>query len=159
MRTYIVLGTGRSATTFITGCLKNNNVYMGDKFNDHLEVDDFKQLNIDILQAAGGNHWNPPSRAEIMGVKDEFDKRIQETIKKHEREMWGWKDPRTTLTLELYLPHLRGDVYLIYCVRSFSEVVKSLVERQGWVDEETAKNTLKIYRDRLKGLIDIMAEL
>ena len=132
---------------------------MGDGFNDHWEDNCFKKLNTDILRSAGGDSWTPPSRSEILGVKDEFDKRIQDTIRSHERDIWGWKDPKTVFTMELYLPHLRGDVYLIYCLRTFSEVKKSLVERTGWSTKEGADHVLEEYRKRLKLIIDLMAEL
>ena len=40
-------------------------------------------------------------------------------------KMWGWKDPKTAFVLEKYLPHLKGDVYLICCFRKPKKVLES----------------------------------
>jgi len=107
-KTYIVMGSPNSATSFISKCLNNNGVKMGNMYKDFYEDYDFSNLNKLIIR--NGNIY-----------KD----KIQELIKRKKSKFWGWKDPRTAFTIEEYLPHLDNDVYLICCFRKPAKILKS----------------------------------
>lgn len=102
----------------------------------HWEDRDFLKLNEDILRAARGR-WNvPPSRSAILKVRGQFNTRIRDLVRqKNRRQRWGWKDPRTSLTVELYHPHLVSPRY-IRIVREKAKVIQSLQRRHkggsGW---------------------------
>ncbi len=157
MRCYIVLGTGRSATSFISESLSTSGVEMWKKCNEHAEDDDFKTLNKRILKAAGGDAYNIPSHEAIMAVEDRFEDDIKATIEKHRGEMWGWKDPRTVFTLDLYLPHIKDEIFLIYSIREWSGVRKSL-QRLGWGKGKDIDSVLKEYKKRLIQIITDFSE-
>lgn len=157
-RVYIVLGTGRSATSYITQCIHDSGSNMYQDVNKHAEDWDFKKLNQRILKAAGGNAYNPPTQDSIHAVEDQFKAEIGRLIasRREKYSQWGWKDPRTVFTLDLYKPHLKNDdVYYIYSLRDF-EKVKQSFERLAWADRNTTNRFLKKHRQRLKEIIDTL---
>lgn len=155
-KTYIVLGTGRSGTSFIVDALSNMGVKMGSGENGNLENVDFRNLNKDILREAGGDGFHPPSTPAIIKAGKKYRKRAKQLIDKYQSNLWGFKDPRTTLALPAYLDLFEGDVYLICCVRQFDRVVKSMIlnsKGHSIAQGVDFKNLTSIYLDRLTHLI------
>ena len=70
---------------------------------------------------------------------------------------YGWKDPRTTLTIRLYLPYLENP-HFISCFREPDEVAKSLVAVGGFT-LESAKKLTKIYNQRLLKFLTEFTEI
>lgn len=163
MKSIIVLGMHRSATSMVSRSLhKSNEVYMGkdlllghpDNPRGHYEDISFLHLNIAILNAAGGDWRSAPSRKNILDVAPKFNKRIKETIdnavnnaKASGCQSWGFKDPRTTLTIELYTPFLTNPQF-ICCFRDPNEIAKSLNKRDNITIKEGVKMT-SIYNQRM----------
>ena len=155
MKTIVILGMHRSATSLVAGGIHNFNVSLGSNFiaSDssnrfgHWEDRDFKNLNSEILKLAGGNWHNPPSETAIMAQKPKYDLKIQNLIKSKQKEIWGWKDPRTTLTIKLFLPHLVNP-HFVCCFRNPIEVAKSLQKRNRFSIEKGI-NLANIYNERL----------
>jgi hypothetical protein len=86
-----------------------------------------------------------------METKSNADGLVRELIEKREsRELWGWKDPRTCLTIELYHPHL-SDVRYVYVQRHPVFIVRSLSRRYG-SDVRWGK-LIKMYRERTDSFI------
>jgi hypothetical protein len=160
MRTYIVLGMHRSATSFLAKALAEQGVNMGrrlmpaNKWNEHgyFENLDFVELNDLILKEAGGSWCNPPPNDEIIKTGEKYKDLIKEVIERNRTEMWGWKDPRTSLTLPAYLPYLSGDIYLICIFRNSVRVAESLRERDGFSMEKGIELAKK-YNMRISGHI------
>jgi len=155
MKTFIVLGMHRSGTSLIAKALENE-IHMGDDFlagnifnpKGYFENKEFVQLNDRILGAAGGSWENPPSEKSILSVGFRYQNEIKSIINKHSNhDMWGWKDPRTTLTIKLYLPYL-SNPHFIACFRDPREVVKSLANR-GDLNELEATLLVEEYNSRL----------
>jgi len=125
----------RSATSLTAKAL-NNEIYMGDNLmgsarsnpKGHFEEMSFVKLNDWILKQAGGSWDNPPSEKAIMEV--ECDDKIKMLISLHEKELWGWKDPRTSLTIRKYLPFLENP-HFICNFRNPKDVAISLKMRDG----------------------------
>lgn len=139
IKTFVVLGMHRSATSLVAMGLHRANVHIGENLLGadwsnplgHWENKAFKTLNEEILQAAGGSWQSPPSEKEILKVYPRFRAQIRAAIHKHERApMWGWKDPRTTLTIKLYLPHL-VNLHIVSIFRDPVEVATSLKRRNN----------------------------
>ena len=156
MRTYVVLGMHRNATSFVAKALSDQGVSIGkdllgpSKWNPqgHFEDARFVALNDKILVAAGGNWADVPTADAIASAGKILQEEIRTLVLEAQSEMWGWKDPRTALTADLYLPHLSSDVYLIACFRKPSEVAASLQRRNGFSLEKGMKLT-RTYNQRL----------
>ena len=138
----VVLGMHRSATSLVAKALHDQeNVHWPATLfvhksqpEGHWECLQIVALNDRILQAAGGSWFAPPSLSAIWVVRDQFDAEIAQTLKsiKGDSPIWGWKDPRTALTFELYAPHLvEEDLHFIVCFRHPRKVAESLQRRNG----------------------------
>jgi glycosyltransferase involved in cell wall biosynthesis len=162
IKTMVVLGMHRSATSLIAKSL-NNEIYMGDDFiipeiddnpEGHFENINFVKLNDDILKEANG-HWSVvPPKENILNVsqyiKDKIKIRVAIEINKAIEKgykIWGWEDPRTVLTIPLYLEHLPNP-HFVSVFRKQDDVVESLVKRGGITKEQGIKLT-KDYNLRL----------
>ncbi|MBN1168256.1 hypothetical protein JXA63_00040 [Candidatus Woesebacteria bacterium] len=120
-KTYIVLGAPHSATSFISKILEESGVEMNNNMDKLYQDYTFWSTNVRILKKAGGSWDKPPSEKKILATKQ--DHRIKKHIKRKKSKMWGFKDPRTSLTIKKYLPHLDGDVYLICCFRKPKKIL------------------------------------
>lgn len=155
INTYIILGMHRSATSFIGKALKDQGVNMGEKLlgpskgnlQGHFENRRFLELNKKILKEAGGSWDNPPPEGAIIKAGRKFQNEIKEIVRQEQRKLWGWKDPRTTLTIRLYMPYLENP-YFIVCFRNPYEVAKSLQKRNGF-SLEKGLALATIYNERL----------
>lgn len=122
-KTYVVLGVPHSATSFTTKALKDQGINFKVNTRDVYQDIEFVILNERILSKAGGSWYNPPSEEKILAV--EYDINIKRYIESRKDKFWGCKDPRASLTIKKYLPHLDGDVYLICCFRKPEKVIES----------------------------------
>ncbi|MEA3378525.1 MAG: sulfotransferase [Nanoarchaeota archaeon] len=168
MRTVIILGMHRSATSMIARTLhKSGEVFMGEKKllqgkgnkAGHFEDLSFLKLNEEILEAAGGSWENPPDYSEIMALKNEFKEKIKNAIciassfaKDLGFKSWGFKDPRSILTIDLYMPFLPNPQFII-THRNSKDIAKSLNKRSGMPIKEGVALS-KIYNIRLKNFIN-----
>lgn len=155
-KTIIVLGMHRSGTSMIAGILKILGINMGEKLLGadwsnplgHFEDIEFISLNDEILKKAEGSWDNPPFGEKILAQKEKFSDRIKALIeKKKKSEIWGWKDPRTALTIELYLPYLEN-FYFIVCYRDWKSIAYSL-QRRNKMEIEKGIKLSKIYYQRI----------
>lgn len=142
MKTFVILGMHRSATSLVAKGM-DNVIHLGDE-EDMLppapdnpqgfyENKKFIELNDEILFAAGGNWLEPPAHEKILEVESRFEKPIKTLLREesYASDIWGWKDPRTTLTIELYHKHLENPHY-IACFRDPIQVAESLNKRNGY---------------------------
>lgn len=148
-KVFIVLGMHRSATSLLSKALLNE-IYMGScPAPNVFESRSFRLLNQTILRRARGKWHEPPSEQAILDTYEGIRDRIIETIEREKgnRELWGWKDPRTTLTIRLYLPHLENP-HFIPIFRNPLEVAKSLRRRNNYSIEKGVR-LANIYNTRL----------
>jgi hypothetical protein len=162
MKTFIVLGMHRSATSLAAMGLYNSNVWMGEplmgknhtNIYGHFEDINFVQMNDKILQSAGGSWDNPPPEYEILKAGELHSNSLKELVKSKEREpFWGWKDPRTTLTIKCYMPYLNNP-HFITCLRHPKEVAWSLWKR----DKTQIADGLKLGKIYNKRMIDFLQD-
>jgi len=142
MKTFVILGMHRSATSLVAKGL-NTIVHLGDEENMLPSAPDnpegfyentrFLELNDEILHKAGGNWLEPPAEEKIIEQMPFFRSRIETLIKEESagHSIWGWKDPRTSLTIRLFHPYLTNPHY-IACFRTPEDVAKSLKTRNGY---------------------------
>lgn len=139
----------------VTGILSKLGVDVGKRLLNpnvanplgYFEDVDFFELNKRILRAAGGNWKTPPETNTILAQKNKFRKQIRDLVCKKESELWGWKDPRTSLTIQLYLPFLKN-AHFIVCHRDPKEVARSLAQRENWKIQKGIR-LKKIYDERI----------
>jgi hypothetical protein len=91
-------------------------------------------INDNILQRSGGAWYNPPK--QVLATEDDLQ-RIRafcaglEHGRPADFPRWGWKDPRTVLTLEAWLAALKRDIFIVASFRHPSSVARSLLARDG----------------------------
>ncbi len=161
-KTIIVLGMHRSGTSMIASVVEALGVHMGEELLPPHETDnkygyyedtDFVPLNDSILTAAGGDWIKPPARYKILIEYENFKDRIEKLItKKQKNNTWGWKDPRTALTVELFLPYI-DNPHFIYIKRDFASVAKSLKKRNEQYDANYLFHLSEEYNQRIQYLI------
>lgn len=143
-KVFVVLGMHRTATSLIAKGLAMSGINMGENLLPpspsnpfgHWEDPVFVELNRKILIQAGGNWDKPPSEKKILESGYFFSKEICGLIRSKEKnELWGWKDPRTTLTIKCYLPYLRSP-HFISCFRNIDEIAESLKKRNNFTIEK-----------------------
>ncbi len=151
-KTFVILGCHRSASSLVAKALHEAGVHMGDELlcglpdnpEGHFEDMDFLKKNVELLD---GNIWNDVDReltdadtAALLAAKDI-------------RPLWGWKDPRTVLTIERYYEHL-DDPIIVGLFRKPDLVAKSMAKR-GDISEEEALALAKAYNRKI---IDFLSE-
>lgn len=143
MGPYIVLGMHRGGTSLVSSILISLGVDMGDSFpatNRHnpwgyWEDTDFMRLNSRILRVAGGKWDRPPLHKRILQVgRGHYANAIKELVEQKtvgstgKGKRWGWKDPRTCLTIQLYDEVLPAPFYIVV-KRPRGEIIHSLTVR------------------------------
>jgi hypothetical protein len=162
-KTVVVLGLARSGTSVVTGILRILGVEMGSSIQDKanpfgsFEDKDFALLHREIFESANSesSYWNPPSQEAILGLKEEVRASIEEIVRRKSQNgaIWGWKHPRTILTLELFLPALRNP-HLVAVFRNPLGIAHSSVEhtknyKSGKVDFFQALQIANFYYGKM----------
>lgn len=160
-RTVIVLGMHRSGTSVTAGIVRSLGVHLGDDLlganrgnpMGHHEDLEVLELNDQILASSGGNWSDPPTREAILRNRRQFRPAIRKLVRARNacHRVWGWKDPRTALTLELFLPHLARP-HLLVVRRDPEEVALSLSRRDG-TDVEKNLALYEAYTARISKLL------
>lgn len=136
-----ITGMHRSGTSMVAGLLHACGLALGpedeltrpapDNAEGFFEDPRFVRLNDGLLAHLGGRWDDPPS----LPVGWEFDPGVDPLIElarnlvaQPGRRPWGWKDPRTSLTLPLWR-RLIPDLKVVICLRNPLEVAHSLFAR------------------------------
>ncbi len=149
----IVIGMHRSGTSLVTRVLEQLGLFMGWRKENNDEAWFFHRLNIWLLAQAGGSWECPgairhvldapdvratvrdylglmmrsPRAASYMGIGRYLRRRSITAMD----GVWGWKDPRNTFTLPLWLD-LFPEARVINVVRHGVDVAESLRKRHEW---------------------------
>jgi GT2 family glycosyltransferase len=153
-----IVGMHRSGTSMVAELLHEAGLFLGS-VEDVLgaapenpagfwENARFIDLNEKLLNVLGGDWDLPPEnpdwnggdlgelRMEAQGLVNEFAG----------HEPWGWKDPRTSLTLPFWLDVV-PELQVVICLRNPLEVALSLHER-NYLSYGNALNLWKTYNER-----------
>lgn len=140
-----ITGMHRSGTSLVARLLNLCGVYLGDERKmiapnpdnpkGFWEYRPFAELNDKILKQLDAS-WNYPPLVMPTGWYDspEFSllkaeaKQLITTFAPY--DLWGWKDPRTSLTLPFW-QGLLPDLKVVICLRSPLEVAQSLKKREA----------------------------
>jgi hypothetical protein len=140
----VIVGMHRSGTSMVAKLLQQAGLNLGEEaalmppaaenpegFYEHLE---FVRLNDEVLNTAGAG-WDCPPPAYVDWGSGEFEhaRKQARTLAQPLRTApaWGWKDPRTSLTLPFWRSAF-GPLRTIVVVRNPLEVVTSLHRRNGF---------------------------
>jgi hypothetical protein len=146
----IVVGMHRSGTTLVSDILSRLGVFMGSRLESHLESVFFRDVNEWILEVAHGG-WDRPRPLEDLVRTPETRRAITDRLKKQIRSLrfrlsywgasggfgtsrfspaaWGWKEPRTTVTLPFWC-EVFPDARYVYVYRNGIDVAGSLARRE-----------------------------
>lgn len=101
------------------------------------ENEQFVKINDELLTHFGGGWDVPPTYPEGWEHRAELDpirRRAEELVTRFARyEPWGWKDPRSSLTIPFWRT-VMPDLRVLICVRNPLEVVVSLTKRTNCSD-------------------------
>jgi len=155
----------KSGTSMVAGVLEKLGVNIGKELLSphwsnplgHFENVKFVNLNERILKEAKGSWSEPPKEEYILSLKEKFSEEIQKLIEKEESKIWGWKDPRTSLTIELYLPYLKNP-YFFVCHRNIKAIAEELKERDN-MEIVKGENLAKLYEKRINDFFQKYPEL
>jgi hypothetical protein len=142
MKRIIILGMGRSGTSFLTGCLAKCGVYV-DEVSDKFEHSQSRGINETILQEYyGARHGLPYGNlpAEEIFLPETWHNKVREFVSYMDErarvagamKFWTFKDPRTTVLHSIWIDHF--DV-LVSIFRRPEQVVESFLARKwitGW---------------------------
>lgn len=130
----------RSGTSCLAGCLQEAGLEMGEVIEaaphnrkgnrEHRMV---RGLNDEVLAHSGGSWRRPPARLQWHGGHREQRDGL---LRRHSHlKQWGFKDPRTTLTLPFWREG-SPDIRLVGTFRHPMSVARSLARRDGiWISE------------------------
>ncbi len=136
----IVIGMHRSGTSLLAELLARLGVYMGAELDIHHEAWFFKRANKALLALADA-HWAKPRPFVTAFDNPLFRERCRDRAERSLTEdfssygeprpaqVWGWKDPRTTLTLPVWLD-LWPRARIVYLERDGLDVALSLQRRE-----------------------------
>ncbi len=158
----IVLGMHRSGTSAVAGVLHKLGVEMGTDLMlgdseanpaGYYEDRPVMKLNEDILTCWGGSWDRVPTAAYLslarlpdklaFGVRDYLDNRTLCV------DRWGWKDPRTVLTLSVWLP-LLNNPKIVIVQRNSASVLRSLDLREKKKTINECRALMQLYENRLQ---------
>jgi hypothetical protein len=155
-----IVGMHRSGTSLLAQLLQRSGLYLGsedrlfgpspDNPDGYWEHTGFHNLNDSVLAALGGT-WDAPP---VVPARWEEDPRLAAPAAEARqllgefsgRKPWGWKDPRTSLTLSLWL-ELIPDLKVIICIRNPLEVACS-VQRRDRLSYSTAIRLWQLYNNQ-----------
>jgi|AntAceMinimDraft_10_1070366.scaffolds.fasta_scaffold27521_2 hypothetical protein len=161
-KTIIIIGMHRSGTSVIGNILNELGVNLGknvlqgaeDNKGGFFENKKFIRMNNHLLALKNGSWDSPPSEKKINSLKksEKIKKLIKKLINSEKDVIWGWKEPRTSLLLDLYYPYLKNP-YFIYCKRNPLAIANSLKKRNNFSIKK-GLNLTKEYNYRIKKFIN-----
>ena len=149
----LVLGMHRSGTSCLAGCLQAAGLVSGEvntraRHNargnrEHMAV---MQLNDEVLAANGGSWRSPPDSVAWTPAQIRSARSVAASIAAE--GIWGFKDPRTLLTIGGWLEAL-GEVRLCASFRHPRAVARSLNSRDATLGEAEGLRLWHSYNSRL----------
>jgi hypothetical protein len=137
-----ICGMHRSGTSMVAQILSRLGVYLGPEEDLHVSASDNQDgywedwaitaVNDEIMSHFHGG-WDLPllgeegweNAPELSAIRDKAKRLIDQ---RRDRRIWGWKDPRTSITLPFW-NSLIPDLKVIICLRHPWEVAQSLHRR------------------------------
>lgn len=163
--TVIVVGPQRTGTSMVASVLTGLGVNMGTHLmrsnpgnpTGYYEDLAFVKLNEEILNEAGGSWDDPPSEVRVNEAFAGFADRLSSLINARDNanDVWGWKDPRTSLLLHLYLGLVIREPRIVICTREKESAAQSLTDFSQAFEAKVSKRDAAIalaaeYKSRIR---------
>ena len=136
----IMTGMHRSGTSLTASLLQSGGIHIGDRLmgddtgnaKGHFEDLDFVEFHQNVLQSQGISvaGWTEQNQIQVQPQYLAAAQNLISARQKH--QLWGWKDPRTTLFLNFW-SQLLPEAKYIFVYRSPWSVVDSLFRRRDVV--------------------------
>ena len=145
----IVIGMHRSGTSALAGILHLNEIIMGEEsifrpkplpqnpkgfYENYL----FRKINDKMLEKYGYKVKSFKTDIPRIEANDQMKQKMKKLLLKYQDKYtsWGWKDPRTCLTLSIWLDilnelNLIDSFKILFTIRNAQSVTRSLVKRDG----------------------------
>ena len=156
-----ITGMHRSGTSLVARLLHECGIALGperelkkraaDNLDGYFENRSFVRLNDTIINQFGGKWNQPPSFPpgwEFSPEASAFLERAEKLVSQFSHDGWGWKDPRSSLTLPFW-QRLIPDLKIIVCIRNPIEVARSLFVRGDTKSSSQFDLWLTYYRQLL----------
>lgn len=174
----ILLGMHRSGTTMLAELLSSVGMFLGSSVGAYHETIFFRKLNQHILEYAHANWDNPSAFHKLMENKDleeglirflneklesmKFRKQYTGLFKAKKFEddtslVWGWKDPRTTITFPIWNKIMPEAKYL-FIVRNGIDVASSLYVREKAIPVNVGKKNASVRCYTMQGAFSLWEE-
>lgn len=146
----IIIGCHRSGTSLLSSALEARGCFLGAKLNNHFEAAFLLNLNVSIFDFAEGK-WDQPivvssklgdkefyvrsrnwlhrQMGSLKFFRDYWGLKNYLSFRVKRFPLWGWKDPRNTVTLPLWLD-LFPQAKVIHICRNGIDVAQSLRVRE-----------------------------
>lgn len=138
----IVVGMHRSGTSLLSRLLQSMGVHMGADKTVTYESKVFRSLNQQMLHNSSATWFNPEPMwatlenpesvaSEALKLEVQCTTNLRNNYWGTEgcaKKLWGWKDPRTTIVLPIWL-RLFQDARIVHIVRNGADVADSLLRR------------------------------
>ena len=156
----VVTGMHRSGTSLVASLLQSAGVNIGRRLMNagegnvkgHFEDLDFVDLHESILKSQGFSKQGWILQNGIT-VQEQYLSRTKEMIKNRQGNIWGWKDPRTTLFIDFWQEQI-PNIFYIFIFRSPWEVIDSLYRRGDEVFLNNPNFALDVWVNYNKTIID-----
>ncbi|QNR23286.1 sulfotransferase family protein [Croceimicrobium hydrocarbonivorans] len=135
---FIIIGMHRSGTSILTKVLEKSGIFMGVVKDHNYEAMHFLSINQQVLWKSGADwhkpkvpeklHWHEIPAQELFREHFRLNGRLAQWRQALRHEKWGWKDPRNTFTLDMWLAKFPG-AKVIHLLRNEDDVVASLQKR------------------------------
>lgn len=136
----IVVGMHRSGTSLLTQLLGLMGVHIGDRKSSQFEAYTFRHVNAALLDAVGCTWANPEpllARLSEPGYVEQATAKARTLLEEHaglfgvtpDGSRWGWKDPRTTVTLPVWRA-IYPEAMVIHVERGGLAVALSVYRRE-----------------------------
>jgi len=146
-----VAGMHRSGTSMLSRFLHDSGIDLGERMHvdlrtnpyGHYEDEDFLALQRNELALAfGGEDYRVARDFELSaGFLEAARELVRGRLERHGRDAWGWKDPRTTLFLDVWR-ELLPELQVVGLLRPPRDVLDSLCRRTRAYFSISRKNHL-----------------
>lgn len=169
---YLIIGMGRSGTSFLAQSLERNGIdmgkdyYMGKNSKGGYENKKFVDLNKKVLKEAGMGSWINSLPVDKKKLKKSFNNHKEEyksLIDKYKGCNWGLKEPRVSLFASEFVKLLDDDPFIYIAIRKPEKVAESIVNLKKKNNKPYYKKdyleTAKEYNRRIIDFIKEFCEL